>query len=108
MEVDWIEDGHKVIFQWNVDSLEVASVVCPFESGGAICRKQRDGCVVSRFIGVYGAEVNIGKVVIDGPVEIAWVGVLGESDLDGEFSGIWVIPINDSGFIEAKESAKDQ
>ena len=103
MEAEWIEDGHKIVFEWDGDSVHVKRVVCPFDGGGAICKKRRDFCVVSRFVGVYGPEVNIGKVDINGPVEIAWVGVPGNSDLDEEFGGIWVTPIEDVNFQTYKE-----
>ncbi|MGW8178112.1 MAG: hypothetical protein ACWGQW_04865 [bacterium] len=104
MEAEWIEDGHKIVFELDADLLHVKRVLCPFEDvTGAICKKRRDFCVVSRFIGVYGPEVNVGKVDINGPVEIAWVGVHGDSDLDEEFAGIWVTPIEDANFQAYKE-----
>ena len=102
---DWIRDGHKVVVYWDADELHAADVICPFEGATSLCRRQRDYCVVSRFMGVYGAELNIGnKIAVNGPVEIAWVAQLGESDLDNEYAGMWIVPITDPRLADEPES----
>ena len=104
MEADWIEDGHKVVINWDGDTISIKRVDCPFDDGGAVCNRRKDFCVVSRFLGVYGPELNIGTADVDGLMEIAWVGIPGDSDLDDELAAIWVIPVNDANFQEMRQS----
>lgn len=101
---DWVEDGHKVHVVWDADSLSVQQVDCPFEGSSAFCNRKRNYCVVQRFIGVFGAEVNVGRTVVNGPIEIAWIGMNGDSDIDDELSGIWITPINDPDYIIFKRA----
>lgn len=106
----WVEDGHRVTIVWDGDELLVDHVACPFEGGGSgsLCRRQRDYCVVSRYLGVYGPELNTGgKVKVDGPVEVAWAAQLGQSDLDDEFAGIWVIPVNDISYMDHRDQVPE-
>lgn len=94
-EAQWIEDGHKVHFRLDRDVLSIAYVECPYEGKTALCNRFREHCVVDTFLSVYGPECNIGSCPIDGPVEIAWVPQLGDSDLDDEFGSVWVLPVID-------------
>jgi hypothetical protein len=105
MQYEWVEDGHRVTIGWHGDSLVVDKIECPFDGSNAYCNRRRDSCVVQRFLGVFGAECNVGTCRVDGPVEIAWIGIPGDSDLDNEFSGIWVTPITDSDYISYKDSS---
>jgi hypothetical protein len=98
MEYEWIEDGHRVVVAWERDSFIIQRVECPFDGSNAYCNRRRDRCVVQRFVGVFGAECNVGVVEVLGPVEIAWIGIPGISDLDDEFSGIWLTPVDDSDY----------
>jgi hypothetical protein len=94
----WHEDGHKVRFRWNADQVEISYVECPFAGTTGLCNLRRDHCVVDTFVGVYGSEVNIGSCDINGPQEIAWVALPGGSDLDNEFSQIWIVPLSDEDY----------
>lgn len=102
MEYEWIEDGHRVIVAWEHDSFTIKRVECPFDGSNAYCNRRRERCVVQRFLGVFGAECNIGSTEVLGPIEIAWIGIPGESDLDTEFAGIWIIPMDDSNYKSIK------
>lgn len=106
MELEWVEDGHRLVVRIERDSLTIDRVVCPFENNTAFCNRRRSGCVVQRFIGVFGSECNVGSCDVGGPLEIAWIGVPGESDLDDEFAGIWVTPVDDIDYRSYKEAQK--
>jgi len=105
---DFIEDGHLVHFRWDKDEIHISNVECPHGGATASCNRLRDFCVVARFLGVYGSELNIGAISIDGPVEIAWLPLPGESDLDREFGHIWVVPVKDPDFVAAKFMQKEE
>lgn len=100
---DFIQDHHTVSIRWDEDTLKIGSVWCPWESDDStgMCNRLRDYCVVERFFDVYGAELNIGTTSVDGPVEIAWIGVPGGSDIDSEYSQVWIIPVEDPDFRAA-------
>lgn len=98
----WLEDGHKVLFKWYRDAVVIESISCPHEGTNAACNYKRDGCVVQLFLGVYGAEINIGEALLDGPVEVAWTSAPGESDLDREIGAVWVTPVNDISYRAMK------
>ena len=99
---DFIEDGHRVHFSWDRSDLQISKVECPHTGRVSKCNRLRDQCVVARFVGLYGPEVNVGVAHIDGPVEIAWYPVPGECDLDREFRHIWVVPVKDTDYLGAK------
>ena len=99
---DFIEDGHKVHFRWDRDELAISHVECPHEGRTGMCNKLRDQCVVAAFVAVYGAELNIGSIYIDGPVEVGWYPIAGECDVDREFAHVWLIPVADPDFKAAK------
>lgn len=98
---DFIEDGHLIHFRWDRDSVHIVSVTCP-HAGVAMCNRGRERCVVETYVGTYGEELNVGSVSIDGPVEVAWLAIGGESDLDKEFAQLWLMPVNDPDFKAAK------
>lgn len=98
----WREDGHKVLFKWLRDTVTIEVVLCPHEGTNADCNHRRDFCIVQRFLGVYGTELNIGEILLDGPIEIAWTAEEGESDLDRQYSGIWITPVQDISFKSMK------
>lgn len=104
MEHQWAEDGHKVFIVWDRDQLVVDRVECPFEGTNAYCNRLRDFCVVQRFVGLFGAESNVGVAQVMGGIEVAWLGVPGDSDLDHELAGVWITPINDPDYRMFKES----
>lgn len=91
----YIEDHHILHFRLDRDEITIAYVECPFEGKTALCNRFRDHCVIDTFVGVYGAECNQGSCPIEGPTEIAWLPVSGESDLDNEFGAVWILPIDD-------------
>jgi hypothetical protein len=101
-KVQWIEDGHVLHFRIDHDDIYISHVQCPFREKVSLCNRMRDNCVVDTYVGVYGTEVNIGSTTLDGPLEIAWVPVLGESDLDREFIQIWIIPVTDPDYVTLK------
>ncbi len=101
-QIQWIEDGHVLHFRLDRDDIYISHVACPFRENVSLCNRMRENCVVDTYIGVYGAECNLGGVTLEGPVEIAWVPVLGESDLDREFAQIWFIPKEDPDYIALK------
>lgn len=96
-----IADGHIIHFMWERDAIRVFRVDCPNEDMSGLCNRRRNYCVVDRFIAAYGYEMNLGTVAISGGVEIAWVPIYGQSDLDNEFASIWMIPINDPDYQES-------
>lgn len=98
----WMEDGHKVSFRWLRDSVVIDSISCPHEGTNAVCNYKREGCIVQLWLGVYGVETCIGETAIDGPVEVAWTSVPGESDLDRDVSSLWVTPIYDLSYQSMK------
>lgn len=93
-----IIDGHIVHFLWERDSVRIFRVDCPNDDATGICNRRRSYCVVDRFISVYGYELNMGTTPLDGPIEVAWVPVYGESDLDQEFASVWLMPVKDPEF----------
>jgi hypothetical protein len=99
---EFIEDGHKIHFWWDRDKLHIKRVECPHQGATGMCNRLRDYCAVARYIGVYSSELNVGSTPVDGPVEIAWLPIPGESDLDKEFAQIWVVPVNDIEYMQAK------
>lgn len=103
-ENGFIEDGHVLHFRLKMDQVIIERVTCPFRvAKGGYCSRMRDYCVVQRFIGVYGTELCIGEVSLDdGPIEIAWHPVLGDSDLDSELGSIWYTPIADEDYLDSK------
>ncbi len=101
-QVQWIEDGHILHFRMDRDSIYISHVQCPHMGKTALCNRLRDYCVVDTYVGAYGPEVNVGSTTLDGPQEIAWVPILGESDLDREFAQIWFIPVTDPDYITFK------
>ena len=105
---DFIEDGHTIHFRWDRDELHIAYVTCPYVGVTSMCNRLRDYCVVARFVGTYGTEVNIGSIEITGPVEVAWYPVPGRSDEDEEFRQVWVIPIDDPDLAAAKYLEAEQ
>ncbi len=98
----WLEDGHSVVVVWDRDHVRIGAVNCPNADRVSFCNRQRSFCVVQKFVEVYGFDCNVGHTVINGPVEIAWVGIEGESDLDKEWQGVWIIPIDDPDYRTAK------
>lgn len=98
----WSEDGHRIHFALVRDEVLIESVSCPHEGTKARCNQRRDYCVVERFLSVYGAELNVGEVSIDGPVEIAWTPENGDSDLDSEYATVWVTPVKDISYRAMK------
>jgi len=94
----WANDGHIVNFRWVRDEVKIDWVHCPHEGTNSFCNRRRDYCVVRRFLEFYGPELNMGEVDINGPIEVAWAAQLGETDLDPEYGGIWVIPVEDPVF----------
>lgn len=102
-ETVWIEDHHKVHIRWDRDEIAPFYVECPHEGKNAICTRDRDYCVVDRYMGIYGAELNVGSISLDdGPVEIAWYPILGASDLDQVIGGLYVVPVNDVEYRASK------
>jgi hypothetical protein len=104
MSYEWTEDGHKLNFEIDGDEISISHVDCPMTGSSAFCNRRRNFCVVQRFVGIFGPECNIGQSRIQGPVEIAWIGVPGDSDLDDEFAQVWVTPINDPEYQSSKIS----
>lgn len=102
----WIEDGHGLTFKLNRGAIEVG-VDCPYEGRVGVCNRGRDYCVVQRFVGVYGPEVNLGVAPIDGWLEIAWLPQPGDGDIDREFIQVWVIPTEDQDYLELKAGVAD-
>jgi hypothetical protein len=94
----WIEDGHRLHFRIDGDSIHISFTECPHQGAASLCTRMRQHCVVDTFISIYGAELNGGSGSIDGPMEIAWTPVLGQSDLDNEFQQIWFVPIEDPDY----------
>ena len=103
----WKEDGHKVLFRWQRDEVVVDTITCPHEGTNAACNHKRDYCLVQMFLGVYGSEVNIGEILLDGPIEVAWTSEEGDSDLDPQYAGIWVTPVNDISYKSMKLALSD-
>lgn len=103
----WMEDGHKVVFKWQRDEIVIEAISCPHEGTNATCNYKRDFCLVQRFLGVYGSEINIGEILLDGPIEIAWTSEEGDSDLDHQYAGIWVTPVNDISYKSMKLALSD-
>jgi hypothetical protein len=107
---DFIEDGHRIHFRWDRDELIISYVECPHQAGSGMCNRMRTDCVVAAFVSTFGPELNIGSTSIDGPIEVAWYPVLGESDLDRQFRHVWLVPVLDPDFVAAKymESQKEE
>jgi hypothetical protein len=103
----WMEDGHKVVFKWQRDEIVIEAISCPHEGTNAACNYKRDFCLVQRFLGVYGSEINIGEILLDGPIEVAWTAEEGESDLDSQYACIWVTPVNDISYRSMKLALSD-
>jgi hypothetical protein len=103
----WQEDGHKVVFKWQRDTVLIETIMCPHEGTNAACNAQRDYCLVQTFLGVYGTELNIGEVLLDGPIEIAWTAEDGDSDLDRQYACIWVTPVTDISYKAMKLALSD-
>ncbi len=101
-KIKWIEDGHVLHFRMDLDSIYISHVECPHRGTTSLCNRMRDNCVVDTYVGTYGTEINIGSTTLDGPQEISWVPILGESDLDREFVQIWIIPVSDPDYIAFK------
>lgn len=95
------QDGHKVVFSLAKDTVVVDRVDCPYDNGvSGVCNKN-GRCVVRRFIYLFGTECCLGSTTIDGPVEIAWYPVFGESDLDPEVGAVFFTPVNDIEYQDA-------
>lgn len=103
----WREDGHKVLFKWERDEVVIEAISCPHDGTKAMCNHKRDTCLVRTFLSVYGSEINIGEVLLDGPVEVAWTPEKGESDLDPEYACIWVTPVADISYKSMKLALSD-
>jgi hypothetical protein len=104
--LSFIQDGHYLTVAWDKDRVWIDDVVCPNEGSTSLCNRRRTYCVVHRFIEVYGTECNVGRTVINGPIEIAWLPVYGESDIDHEFKQIWVCPVDDPNYLASQRVAE--
>ena len=98
-QTEWIKDGHSVEITWDRDHVWVSNVNCPNVGRTALCNRTRSYCVVQKFIEVYGAECNVGRTTVSGPVEVVWAPILGDSDLDPEFAQVWVCPTDDPDYV---------
>lgn len=99
---EWISDNHRISLAVVNDDIKVASISCPYENTrSGQCWAGRDFCVVRRFIEVYGFDFCLGSAAVSGPIEIAWVAVLGDSDLDSEVGAIYFTPVDDEKFQKA-------
>ncbi len=98
----WIEDGHKIHFRLEPGEVTISHVECPNRGVTALCNRQREHCVVDTFVSLLKAECCIGSTTINGPEEVAWTPVLGYSDLDHEFSQVWIVPMSDPDYIAMK------
>ena len=105
---DFIEDGHKAHIRWDRDQIHITHVECPHQGVTSMCNRLRDYCVVNRFVGIYGAELNVGSISVTGPVELAWLPVQGEGDEDPEFRQVWVVPMEDPDYKAHKYAASHQ
>lgn len=97
-EASYFEDGHTISFKWEKDSISIGAVHCPYRGKVAACTRNRLSCVVDSYLKVYGTELNIGVTWLSDSVEIAWIPIAGESDIDDEYGTIWVVPIDDPDF----------
>lgn len=107
LDPEFIEDGHLIRFVWERDTVLITDVHCPNSGSMSLCNRRRSYCVVDRFLGVYGLECNVGVAPIDGPIEVAWMGLPGESDIDSEFEQVWVVPVTDTQYLEMKNPDGD-
>lgn len=98
-EPEFIQDGHIISFVLDRDEVKISEIHCPNVGRTSLCNRRRNFCVVERFIDAYGIDLNLGRVVLNGPIEIAWSPVHGdESDLDLEFDTVWYVPIDDPDY----------
>lgn len=97
-DLTWLEDGHKLTFRLERDSVFIFQVHCPYDGMISLCNKGRDTCVIDTFVSAYGFEINVGSVNIDGDIEIAWAPVLGGCDIDDQLSQLWFVPVEDPEF----------
>jgi hypothetical protein len=102
-EPSFIEDGHTVTIVWDKDHIRISHVDCPNTGQTSICNRRRTYCVVQRFVETFGFDLNVGRTVVRSPIEIAWVGVIGASDLDEEFATIWILPMDDPEYRSWKD-----
>lgn len=96
-------DGHRLIFKISKDELIVDRIDCPHDSGSRGICNSKGRCVVKTFIGVYAMDFCVGEALIDGPMEIAWMPVYGDSDLDQDIGAIYFTPVNDKEYMESIE-----
>lgn len=101
MASPYTADGHRLIFKLDKDQVVIERIDCPHDGGSRGVCNGRGRCLVKTFIGVYGLDFCVGEASIDGPVEIAWLPVYGESDLDLDVGGIYFTPVGDPGYVEA-------
>ena len=94
----YYDDGHTIFFLWAKDEISIDTVHCPYVGEVATCNRGRHSCVVDTYLKVYGTALNIGEAYINGPVEIAWIPVPGQSEFDDEFAQVWIIPVDDENF----------
>lgn len=96
---EFIQDGHWISFVLDREEVKIAEIHCPNVGTTSLCNRRRTFCVVERFLDAYGIDLNLGRVHLDGKVEIAWCPVHGEeSDLDVEFDSVWIVPIKDPDY----------
>lgn len=95
-EPEFIQDGHVIRLVLDRDDIRISDIHCPNRGTTSLCNRRRTFCVVERFIEAFGIDLNLGKVTINGPIEIAWCPVNGdEGDLDVEFDSVWIVPVDD-------------
>lgn len=96
---EFIQDGHTISFVLDRDKVNIHEIICPNIGTTSLCNRRRTYCVVERFIDAFGVDLCLGRVAINGRMEIAWCPVHGdESDLDDEYDCVWYVPIDDPDY----------
>ena len=93
------QDGHSIVFGLKGNDVSIVRVDCPHDGGSkGVCNANRSYCIVRRYLFMYGTDLCLGSVIIDGPVEIAWLSQEGESDLDPIIGAVYFTPVMDSDY----------
>lgn len=102
-ELEWHNDGHRVIVLIDRSNVVVNLEYCP--NGGkpntACWHKEVDGCLVKYFVQMYGLEINEGMAPASLFRDISWTFIEG---YDLYTSQAFIIPNEDELFSEWVES----
>lgn len=94
--MEWHNDGHSLWLQIEKSELKILQTKCPENEDAKCGWDEPHGCLVTRFINLYGFECNIGTCHPEEHLEICW-SFVGDRYLPDE-GQVWFVPVNDAVF----------